>query len=129
MPTYQYRCAGCGEEFELWQSIHGDALTRHPGCGGTVTKVLAAAGIVLKGSGFYRTDSRAAGRKSSGESKEREPAKDGASAAGNGAGGDGTGSSGSKESTGSKDGSSKDGSSNTKASKDAKPSKSGSSST
>jgi putative FmdB family regulatory protein len=74
MPTYQYRCAKCGEQFELWQSIHDDALQRHPGCGGAVTKVMAPAGIVLKGSGFYRTDSRSAGRKS----RDKEPAKDGA---------------------------------------------------
>ena len=60
MPTYQYRCAKCGEQFELWQSIHDDALQKHPGCGGSVTKVMAPAGIVLKGSGFYRTDSRKA---------------------------------------------------------------------
>ncbi|HMF04711.1 MAG TPA: FmdB family zinc ribbon protein [Acidimicrobiia bacterium] len=84
MPTYQYRCAKCGEQFELWQSIHDDALQRHPGCGGTVTKVMAPAGIVLKGSGFYRTDSRSAGRK--GGSREKEPAKDGAG--GNGSGSD-----------------------------------------
>jgi putative FmdB family regulatory protein len=122
MPTYQYRCAKCGEEFELWQSIHDDALTRHPGCGGTVTKVFAPAGIVLKGSGFYRTDSRAAARKGSdgAKEKEKEPAKDGA-AAGNGSGGEAKGSSDSKDSTSSKE--SKD----TK--KEAKPSKSGSSST
>jgi putative FmdB family regulatory protein len=117
MPTYQYRCAKCGEQFELWQSIHDDALTRHPGCGGKVTRVFAPAGIVLKGSGFYRTDSRAAGRK--GASKEKEPAKDGASA-GNGSGGDSKGSSDSKgkESTDSK---------GSKESKDAKGSKSGTS--
>jgi putative FmdB family regulatory protein len=119
MPTYQYRCARCGEEFELWQSIHDEALTRHPGCGGAVTKVFAPAGIVLKGSGFYRTDSRAAGRKSSKE-KEKEPAKDGA-ASGNGSDSDAKSSSESSDSTSSKE--SKD----TKA--EAKPSKSGSSST
>ena len=68
MPTYQYRCAKCGEQFELWQSIHDDALKRHPGCGGTVTKVMAPAGIVLKGSGFYRTDSRKAATASEGSS-------------------------------------------------------------
>jgi len=84
MPTYQYRCSKCGEQFELWQSIHDDALKRHPGCGGQVTKVMAPAGIVLKGSGFYRTDSRAAGRKSG--SRDKEPAKDGAG--GNGSGSD-----------------------------------------
>jgi putative FmdB family regulatory protein len=88
MPTYQYRCAKCGEQFELWQSIHDDALKRHPGCGGSVTKVMAPAGIVLKGSGFYRTDSRAAGRKASSKEKDKEPAKDGAGSSGNGSGGD-----------------------------------------
>jgi putative FmdB family regulatory protein len=125
MPTYRYRCTKCGEEFELWQSIHDEALTRHPGCGGTVTKVFAPAGIVLKGSGFYRTDSRAAAATGSGESKGKEPAKEGAGSAGDGAGGGGKGSEakGAKESTGSK-GSSWD----SKAS-NARPSKSGSSST
>ena len=115
MPTYQYRCAKCGEQFELWQSIHDDALQKHPGCGGSVTKVMAPAGIVLKGSGFYRTDSRAGGRKSG--SREKEPAKDGA--AGNGSSSDsdskdkGDTSKDSKESKGGK------------SSTDAKPSKSG----
>jgi putative FmdB family regulatory protein len=85
MPTYQYRCAKCGEQFDLWQSIHDDALQRHPGCGGEVTKVMAPAGIVLKGSGFYRTDSRAAGRR--GVSRDKEPAKDGAGST-NGSGSD-----------------------------------------
>ena len=54
MPTYQYRCAKCGEQFELWQSIHDDALQKHPGCGGSVTKVMAPAGIVLNE--YYKTD-------------------------------------------------------------------------
>jgi putative FmdB family regulatory protein len=120
MPTYQYRCAKCGEQFELWQSIHDDALKRHPGCGGVVTKVMAPAGIVLKGSGFYRTDSRAGGRKSG--SREKEPAKDGGGN-GSGAGSDSNGSKGdtSKESTGSKD--AKDGKKPT----ESKPTTSGSS--
>jgi putative FmdB family regulatory protein len=124
MPTYRYRCTKCGEEFELWQSIHDEALTRHPGCGGTVTKVFAPAGIVLKGSGFYRTDSRAAAATGSGESKGKEPAKYGAGSAGDGAGGGGKGEAkGAKESTGSK------GSSGDSKASNAKPSKSGSSST
>jgi putative FmdB family regulatory protein len=72
MPTYQYRCAKCGEQFELWQSIHGDALKRHPGCGGKVTKVLSPAGIVLKGPGFYRTDSRASAGKSRDKSEKAD---------------------------------------------------------
>jgi len=114
MPTYQYRCAKCGEQFELWQSIHDDALKKHPGCGGSVTKVMAPAGIVLKGSGFYRTDSRAGGRKSG--SREKEPAKDGA--------GGGNGSSSDSDSKGSKGDKSKD-SKDSKSSTDAKSSKSG----
>jgi putative FmdB family regulatory protein len=121
MPTYQYRCAECGEDFELWQSIHDDALSRHPGCGGTVTRVFAPAGIVLKGSGFYRTDSRAAARKGSDGSQKKETAKDGASS-GNGSDSDGAKDSGSS-STDSKDSGAKDsGSKGTK--DDAKGSKS-----
>ena len=117
MPTYQYRCAKCGEQFELWQSIHDDALQKHPGCGGSVTKVMAPAGIVLKGSGFYRTDSRAGGRKSG--SREKEPAKDGAAG--------GNGSSSDSDSKGSKGDTSKDSkeSKDSKSSTDTKPSKSG----
>jgi putative FmdB family regulatory protein len=123
MPTYQYRCAKCGEDFELWQSIHDDALSRHPGCGGTVTRVFAPAGIVLKGSGFYRTDSRAAARKGSDTSKKKEAANDGASS-GNGSDGDGTSTSGAKESTGAKDSGSTSGSKDSKGTKDSKDSKS-----
>jgi putative FmdB family regulatory protein len=124
MPTYQYRCAKCGEQFELWQSIHDDALKRHPGCGGEVTKVMAPAGIVLKGSGFYRTDSRAAGQKSG--SREKEPAKDGASGNGSGSDSDAKGSKGEKstESSGSKDAKK---STDSKTSTDSKPTKSSSS--
>jgi len=118
MPTYQYRCAKCGEQFELWQSIHDEALQKHPGCGGSVTKVMAPAGIVLKGSGFYRTDSRAGGRKSG--SREKEPAKDGAG--GNGSSSD-SDAKDSKADT-SKGDKSKD-SKESKSSTDAKPSKSG----
>ena len=117
MPTYQYRCSKCGEQFELWQSIHDDALKRHPGCGGEVTKVMAPAGIVLKGSGFYRTDSRAAGRR--GGSRDKEPAKDGAGS--NGSGSDTK----SKDSTGDTAKGSKDSASKSTTSKGAKPGTSG----
>ena len=58
MPTYVYQCSKCGDEFELWQSISDDPLKKHSGCGGKVTKVLQPVGIVLKGSGFYKNDSR-----------------------------------------------------------------------
>jgi putative FmdB family regulatory protein len=71
MPTYRYRCAKCGEDFEIWQSINDQALTRHNGtCRGKLVKVLSPAGIVLKGSGFYKTDSRSGGKKHS----TKEPA-------------------------------------------------------
>jgi putative FmdB family regulatory protein len=129
MPTYQYRCAKCGEQFELWQSIHDDALKRHPGCGGAVTKVMAPAGIVLKGSGFYRTDSRAAGRKAGSKEKEKdkEPAKDGSGASGNGSGGDSKGSKSETES--SKSDTKESNPSPGSKSESSKPTKSGSSST
>lgn len=58
MPTYRYRCAKCGDELEEWQSFADAPLTRHRQCGGKLAKVLSTPGIVLKGSGFYRTDSR-----------------------------------------------------------------------
>jgi putative FmdB family regulatory protein len=58
MPTYRYRCAECGTEFEQWQSFDERPLITHGDCGGKLTKVFSTPGIVLKGSGFYRTDSR-----------------------------------------------------------------------
>ena len=65
MPTYRYRCAKCGDELEVWQSFTDKPLARHNGgCGGKLAKVLSPAGIVLKGSGFYKTDKRSSGRKS-----------------------------------------------------------------
>jgi putative FmdB family regulatory protein len=68
MPTYRYRCAKCGDELEIWQSFDEKPKTRHAGgCGGKLSKVLSPAGIVLKGSGFYKTDNRT-GKKSSGSS-------------------------------------------------------------
>ena len=61
MPTYEYACKECGEHVEVVQSFKDDALTECPACGGPLRKVFAPVGIVLKGSGFYKTDSRAAG--------------------------------------------------------------------
>ncbi|HVU74330.1 MAG TPA: FmdB family zinc ribbon protein [Mycobacteriales bacterium] len=59
MPTYQYACQACDEQFEVVQSFSDDSLTQHePGCGGPVRKVFGSVGVVFKGSGFYRTDSR-----------------------------------------------------------------------
>ncbi len=58
MPTYQYACTSCGHAFEQVQSFHEDALTHCPQCDGRLRKVFNAVGVVFKGSGFYRTDSR-----------------------------------------------------------------------
>ena len=58
MPTYQYACTECGHFFEAVQSFSEDSLTECPECGGRLRKVFNAVGVVFKGSGFYRTDSR-----------------------------------------------------------------------
>ena len=67
MPTYQYACTECGHRFEAVQTFHEDSLTHCPECDGRLRKVFNAVGVVFKGSGFYRTDSRAGatGEKSS----------------------------------------------------------------
>ncbi|GAA5108451.1 hypothetical protein GCM10023339_07460 [Alloalcanivorax gelatiniphagus] len=59
MPTYQYACTECGHAFEQFQSFSDDALTVCPQCDGKLRKLFNAVGVVFKGSGFYRTDSRA----------------------------------------------------------------------
>jgi putative FmdB family regulatory protein len=58
VPTYQYQCTECGNALEVRQSFTDDALTVCPSCDGTLRKVFNAVGVVFKGSGFYRTDSR-----------------------------------------------------------------------
>ena len=58
MPTYQYACTECGHSFEQFQSFSEDALTVCPECDGRLRKLYNAVGVVFKGSGFYRTDSR-----------------------------------------------------------------------
>ena len=58
MPTYQYACTECGHAFEQFQSFSDDALTECPECQGRLRKLFNAVGVVFKGSGFYRTDSR-----------------------------------------------------------------------
>lgn len=58
MPTYQYRCTECGHAFEQFQSFSDDALTVCPECDGRLRKVFNSVGVVFKGSGFYKTDSR-----------------------------------------------------------------------
>lgn len=68
MPTYQYRCADCGHFFEIVQSFSDDSLTVCPQCEGALRKVFNAVGVVFKGSGFYKTDSRSTSSSSSSSS-------------------------------------------------------------
>ena len=73
MPTYQYACTDCGHDFEQFQSFSDDALTVCPECSGKLRKLFNAVGVVFKGSGFYRTDSR---EKSSSSEKPAEKSSD-----------------------------------------------------
>jgi putative FmdB family regulatory protein len=58
VPTYQYACTECDHRFDAVQSFSDPSLTECPVCGGKLRKVFSSVGIVFKGSGFYRTDSR-----------------------------------------------------------------------
>ena len=60
MPTYEYACTECGNQFDVVQSFSDDALTTCEHCGGSLRKVFGSVGIVFKGSGFYKNDSRGA---------------------------------------------------------------------
>ncbi|HVE74521.1 MAG TPA: FmdB family zinc ribbon protein [Mycobacteriales bacterium] len=66
MPTYQYACTACGEALEAVQGFHDPPLEECPSCTGRLRKVFSSVGVVFKGSGFYRNDSRDAAK---GESK------------------------------------------------------------
>jgi putative FmdB family regulatory protein len=70
VPTYQYACRECGHAFEQFQSFSDDALSECPECSGRLRKVFNAVGVVFKGSGFYRTDSRSPEKTDSGAKKE-----------------------------------------------------------
>ena len=61
MPTYAYACTECEHRFDIVQTFSDDALTECPECGGRLRKLFNAVGVVFKGSGFYRTDSRSSG--------------------------------------------------------------------
>ncbi|MEW1674365.1 FmdB family zinc ribbon protein [Streptomyces noursei] len=73
MPTYQYQCTACGEGLEAVQKFTDDALTECPSCNGRLKKVFSAVGIVFKGSGFYRNDSRGSSSSSSPASSSSTP--------------------------------------------------------
>lgn len=75
MPTYAYACTQCGHRFEVRQSFSDNALSECPECAGSVRKLFNTVGIVFKGSGFYRTDSRA-GSDANGGAKEGSSASE-----------------------------------------------------
>ena len=79
MPTYQYVCTECGHAFEQVQSFSDDALTVCPVCSGRLRKVFNAVGVVFKGSGFYRTDSRAGASSTLAPSSTEKSSGDGSS--------------------------------------------------
>ena len=64
MPTYSYACTECGHRFDAQQAFTDDTLTTCPECGGRLRKMFGNVGVVFKGSGFYRTDARAEGKRS-----------------------------------------------------------------
>lgn len=101
MPTYQYSCKECGHFFEVFQNFNDDSLTVCPECSGSLRKVFNAVGVVFKGSGFYRTDSRdqAAG-KAAGGNGTKHAAATGGESTGDSSSGDS--SSSSSESSGAK---------------------------
>ena len=111
MPTYQYACTECGHAFEQFQSFSDDALTECPQCQGRLRKLFNAVGVVFKGSGFYRNDSRTAAA-GSGGSNGSAGASEGSSS-GSGDAANGSSSSPAKEKAGSKKESAGSGSSST----------------
>ncbi|WP_141817374.1 FmdB family zinc ribbon protein [Ornithinimicrobium humiphilum] len=94
MPTYSYSCKDCGHAFDIQQAFSDDALTVCPNCSGALRKVFSAVGVVFKGSGFYRTDSRG-----SGSSTTTSTTTSSASSNGTGSSSNGTGSSSSSSSS------------------------------
>lgn len=77
MPTYQYACTECGHDLEVVQKFTDDPLTVCPACQGRLRKVFSPVGVVFKGSGFYRTDSRSSTNGSS-SGAAKNGTKDGA---------------------------------------------------
>ena len=101
MPTYQYACTACDHRFEAVQSFTDASLTECPACSGNLRKVFSSVGIVFKGSGFYRTDSRSGGGgvTASNESGKSESSKSESGKSESGKSDSGSSSNGSKDSS------------------------------
>lgn len=78
MPTYSYACTECGNRFDVVQAFSDDALTTCEKCSGRLRKVFGNVGVVFKGSGFYRNDSRESGKSNGSSEKSSEKAPDSA---------------------------------------------------
>ncbi|WP_075827898.1 FmdB family zinc ribbon protein [Cellulosimicrobium sp. CUA-896] len=103
MPTYAYTCTACGHAFDIHQAFTDDALTVCPECSGRLRKVFSSVGVTFKGSGFYRTDSRAGSTSGSGSSGGSGSSSSGSSGSGSsGSGSSSASSSSSSSSTGAK---------------------------
>src|SRR3954447_22764419 len=89
MPTYEYACTSCGERLEVVQKFSDDPLTVCPACAGALRKVFSPVGVVFKGSGFYKTDSRGAKKPATSEGAGKD--KPATEAAGDGGGSTSTG--------------------------------------
>ncbi len=88
MPTYEYACKACGDHIEVVQSFKDDPLATCPSCGGALRKVFGSIGIVFKGSGFYKTDSRSSDQSRTGAG--RSTAQHGAGTPAGASAGEGT---------------------------------------
>jgi putative FmdB family regulatory protein len=118
VPTYEYACTTCGHRFDAVQRFTDEALTECPECDGPLRKVYGAVGIVLKGSGFYKTDSRAAAANgSNGKGSSRNESSAGESSGSPSDSGSTSGSSDKSEKSDKKDSSDKSGKSDKKDSK------------
>ena len=73
MPIYGYRCSNCGHQFEIQQRMSDEPLKVCPKCQGKLTKVLYPTGVIFKGSGFYSTDYKSAGKAESGNGSSPSP--------------------------------------------------------
>jgi putative FmdB family regulatory protein len=98
VPTYQYACTACGHQLEAVQSFSDSPLTECPECAGRLRKLFSSVGIVFKGSGFYRTDSRADSSGNGESRKDGASSKDGAGKETVSAGSTGSGDGGTKNS-------------------------------
>ena len=114
MPTYQYACTdpGCGATFERVQSFTDPAVSECPVCGRPVRKVYSSVGVVFKGSGFYRTDSRSEARANGARNGAKQAAGSSGSASTPASGSDAS-SNGASSDSAAKNGSTRDGSAKT----------------